>query len=63
MCALFCKSLCVINVGSPYGLHGVPVYILHTYDQMWMVLCKPDSTMLMIAVLILPQPANQTARC
>ena len=26
----FCKSQCVINVGSPYGLHGVP-YIFHIY--------------------------------
>ena len=42
MCALFCKSLCVINVVSPYGLHGVPIYILYSYDQMWLVrlFCK-----------------------
>ena len=32
-----CKSLFVINVGSPYGLHGVPNYILYLYDQMWLV--------------------------
>ena len=33
----FCKSLCVINMVSPYGLHGVPIYILYLYDQMWLV--------------------------
>ena len=33
----FCKSLCVINVGSPYASHGVPIYILYLYDQMWLV--------------------------
>ena len=33
----FCKSLCVINKVSPYGLHGVPVYILYLYDHMWLV--------------------------
>ena len=33
----FCKSLCVINVGSPYGLHGDPIYIWYLYDQMWLV--------------------------
>ena len=33
----FCKSLCVINVVSPYGLHGFPIYILYLYDQMWLV--------------------------
>ena len=27
MCTLFCKSQCVINVGSPYGLNGDPIYI------------------------------------
>ena len=33
----FCKSLCIINVGSPYGLHGDPIYIWYLYDQMWLV--------------------------
>ena len=33
----FFKSLRVINVGSIYGLHGVPIYILYLYDQMWLV--------------------------
>ena len=33
----FCKSLCVINVGSPYGFHGDPIYIWYLYDQMWLV--------------------------
>ena len=33
----FCKSLCVINVGSPYGLHGDPMYISYLYDQTWLV--------------------------
>ena len=33
----FCKSLCVINEGSPYGLHGVPIYIVYLYDHMWLV--------------------------
>ena len=33
----FCKSLCVINVGSPYGLHADPIYIWYLYDQMWLV--------------------------
>ena len=33
----FSKSLCVINVGSPYGLHGDPIYIWYLYDQMWLV--------------------------
>ena len=33
----FCKSLCVINEGSPYGLHGDPIYILYLYDHMWLV--------------------------
>ena len=33
----FCKSLCVINVGSPYGLDGDPIYIWYLYDQMWLV--------------------------
>ena len=33
----FCKSPCVINVGSPYGLHGDPIYIWYLYDQMWLV--------------------------
>ena len=37
MCTLFCKSLCVINVGSKYGLHMLPIYILYLYDQMWLV--------------------------
>ena len=37
MCTLFCKSLRVINVVSPYGLHGVHIYILYLYDQMWLV--------------------------
>ena len=33
----FCKSLCVINEGSPYGLHGDSIYILYLYDHMWLV--------------------------
>ena len=33
----FCKSLCVIDVRYPYGLHGVPIYILYLYDQTWLV--------------------------
>ena len=33
----FCKSLCVINEGSPYGLHGDLKYILYLYDHMWLV--------------------------
>ena len=33
----FCKSLCVINAGSPYGLQGDPIYISYLYDQMWLV--------------------------
>ena len=33
----FCKSLRVINEGSPYGLHGDPIYILYLYDHMWLV--------------------------
>ena len=33
----FCKSLCVINEGSPYGLHWVPIYIAYLYDHMWLV--------------------------
>ena len=33
----FCKSLCVINEWSPYGLHGDPIYILYLYDHMWLV--------------------------
>ena len=36
MCTLFCKSLCVINVGF-HGLHGVPIYILYLYYQLWLV--------------------------
>ena len=34
MCSLFCKSLYVINVGSPYGL-GDPIYI-YSFDEMWL---------------------------
>ena len=34
---IFCKSLCVSNLASPYGLHGVPIYILYLDDQMWLV--------------------------
>ena len=33
----FCKYQCDINVGSPYGLHVVLLYILYLYDQMWLV--------------------------
>ena len=33
----FCNSLCVINVGSEYGLPGDPIYILYLYDHMWLV--------------------------
>ena len=33
----FYKSLCVINVGSPCGLQGDPIYISYLYDQMWLV--------------------------
>ena len=33
----FCKSLYVINVGSTYGLHGIPMFILYLYDQLWLV--------------------------
>ena len=33
----FCKSQCVINVRSPYNLHGIQIYILYLYDQMWLV--------------------------
>ena len=34
----FCKSLCVINEGSPpYGLHEDPIFILYLYDHMWLV--------------------------
>ena len=33
----FCKSLYVINVGSPYGLHGDPIYISYLNDQTWLV--------------------------
>ena len=29
----FCKSLYVINVGSPYGLHGVPIYFLFIWSN------------------------------
>ena len=36
----FCKSLCVINEGSPYGLHGDPIYILYLYDHLWLVGCR-----------------------
>ena len=25
------------NVGSPYGLYGVPIHILCLYDQMWLI--------------------------
>ena len=32
----FWKSLCVINVGSPY-YHGDPIYILYLNDHMWLV--------------------------
>ena len=34
----YCKSLCVINVGSPYMVyHGDTIYISYLYDQMWLV--------------------------
>ena len=27
----------MVYMGSPYGLHGVPIYILYLYDLMWLV--------------------------
>ena len=36
MCGHFCKSLYVINLGSPYGFPRVPlvpIYILYLYDR------------------------------
>ena len=41
----FCKSLRVINEGSPQGLHGDRIYILYLYDHMWLVgEVYPDET-------------------
>ena len=34
----FCKSLCIINVWSPYGLPcGPSIYFIFIFDQMWLV--------------------------
>ena len=57
----FCKSLCVINVGSSYGLHGAP-YIFyptnHNWSYMincgWLGMIELYSTELMSRSLFLP---------
>ena len=38
MCTLF-RNLYMLStcMGSPYGLHGVLIYILYLSDQMWLV--------------------------
>ena len=48
MCTPF-GNLCVINVWSPYGLNGVPIYILYLYDQIevgWRVVGITDQLIL-----------------
>ena len=37
MCTLFANLYVLLTWGPQYGLHGVHIYILYLYDQMWLV--------------------------
>ena len=39
----------MVYMGSPYGLHGVPIYILYLYDHMWLVGVEAIRTLMTIA--------------